>query len=59
MSNEQLAPHAKAEVDRLLALEPGATLSSISTWTDAHRNQTAAKWHYVNLPRCDCTYNEE
>lgn len=59
MSYEQLTPKAKAEVDRLLALEPDATLGSISTWADEHRNQTTAKWHYVNLPRGDCTYNEE
>lgn len=30
----QLSPKAKAEVDRLLAIEPGATLASISTWAD-------------------------
>ena len=56
MSYEQLMPRAKAEVDRLLALEPDATLGSISSWADEHRNQTTAKWHYVNLPRGDCTY---
>lgn len=55
MSYEQLTPKAKAEVDRLLALEPDATLGSISTWADDHRNQTTAKWHYVNLPRGDFT----
>jgi hypothetical protein len=30
----QLTAPARAEVDRLLALEPGATLPSISTWAD-------------------------
>jgi hypothetical protein len=30
----QLTAKAKAEVDRLLAIEPGATLASISAWAD-------------------------
>jgi hypothetical protein len=44
----QLTPKAKAEVGRLLALEPGETLASISTWADEHRNPTTGAWHYVN-----------
>jgi nuclease S1 len=38
----QLAVKAKTEVDRPLALEPGATLASISTWADQTRNKTTA-----------------
>jgi hypothetical protein len=53
----QLTSKAKAEVDRLLALEPGATLASISTWADETRNKTSASWHYVNFPRDTCTYD--
>jgi nuclease S1 len=53
----QLTTKAKAEVDRLLALEPGATLASISTWADETRNKTTAPWHYVNFPRDTCTYD--
>jgi nuclease S1 len=53
----QLTIKAKAEVDRLLALEPGATLASISTWADETRNKTTAPWHYVNFPRDTCTYD--
>ena len=52
-----LSPSAKAQVDRLLALEPGATLASISTWADESRTPATAKWHYVNLPRdSNCKY---
>jgi hypothetical protein len=40
-----LTPVAKAEADRLLALEPGATLPSISTWADEVRNPATAAWH--------------
>ena len=34
-----------------LALEPGASLVSISTWADEVRSPSTAAWHYVNLPR--------
>ena len=54
----QLTPKARAEVDRLLALEPGATLASISTWADENRNPATAAWHYVNFPRTSCEYQE-
>jgi hypothetical protein len=46
-------------VDRLLALEPGETLASISTWADEHRNPATASWHYINFPRGDCVYNDQ
>ena len=46
------------EVDPLLALEPGATLASISTWADDTRTPSTAAWHYVNLPRdSGCRYD--
>lgn len=59
MSYELLAPQAKAEVDRLLALEPGSSLKSIASWADDNRDPITAKWHYVNLPRGGCTYIEQ
>jgi hypothetical protein len=46
-----LTPQAKLQVDALLALEPGATLASISNWADLTRNKATARWHYVNVPR--------
>ncbi len=55
----QLSKKARAEVDRLLALEPGATLESISTWADEHRNPATANWHYLNFPRGNCTFDAE
>jgi len=54
LTEKQLTPKARDQVQKLLALEPGATLASISTWADEHRNRTTASWHYVNLPRGDC-----
>ena len=59
IAQSQLTPNARAEVDRLLALEPGETLPSASTWADEHRDQSTASWHYVNFPRGDCLYIEQ
>lgn len=51
-----LSPAARAQVDRLLASEPGSTLASISTWADEHRGRTTASWHYLNFPADGCDY---
>jgi len=57
-AQQQLQPGARAEIERLLGLEPGATLVSISTWADETRDRATAPWHYVNLPRESCAYVE-
>ena len=59
LAEKDLSPTARAEVNRLLALEPGATLASISTWADEHRSPQTAAWHYVNFPQGDCSYQVE
>lgn len=59
LAQAQLSAKASAEVARLLALEPGATLESVSTWADEHRNPASAPWHYVNFPRGYCTFNAQ
>ena len=59
LAQMQLSAKAKREVDRLLALEPGETLASISTWADEHRSPATAAWHYVNFPKNSCTYSAE
>lgn len=59
IAQAKLTLAARAEVDRLLALEPGETMASISTWADEHRNPAAAPWHFVNFPRDTCTYDAE
>lgn len=59
LAQTQLTPKARKEVDRLLALEPGQTMASISTWADEHRNPSSAVWHYVNFPRDNCTYDAQ
>ena len=59
LAEQQLTPAARKDVDRLLVLEPGETLASVSTWADEHRNPQTAAWHYVNFPRGDCHYVAE
>lgn len=59
LAEAQLTPKAQVKVQALLALEPGSTLASISTWPDEHRNRATARWHYVNFPRTSCTYDKE
>jgi hypothetical protein len=57
IAERQLSDRARLEVTRLLAIEPGATLASISTWADEARTPSTAAWHYVNLPRdAGCHY---
>jgi hypothetical protein len=54
----RLSPAARAQVELLLAQEPGATMASVSTWADEVRSPTTAAWHYVNFPRdADCRYD--
>lgn len=55
----QLTTKARQEVDRLLALEPGETLASVSIWADEHRNPATGPWHYINFPRQTCTYDQQ
>lgn len=57
MAEPQLASATRAEVNRLLAIEPGSTLPSVATWADETRSPATAAWHYVNLPSGECSYD--
>ncbi len=57
LAQKQLTPAARLEVDRLLSLEPGATMASVSSWADEHRSPKTARWHFVNFPRGTCEYD--
>ena len=57
-AQSRLSAQARAVIDRLLALELGATLVSVSTWADEKRSPSTAAWHYLNFPRdADCSYD--
>src|SRR4051794_32749350 len=47
-AEKRLTAKARAEIERLLALEPGPPLVSISPWADEVRPPPTAHWHYVN-----------
>ena len=51
-----LTAKAKAEIDKLLALEPGETLASLSTWADERRNPSTAASHHIKFPKNTCSY---
>ncbi|MQP76680.1 endonuclease [Stenotrophomonas sp. MYb238] len=63
IAETHLDPAAKAEVARLLAAEPGATLASIAPWADQLRaedpdlGKRSAGWHYVNMAEDGCIYD--
>jgi nuclease S1 len=57
VAQAQLTAKARSEIDRLLLLEPGATLVSISTWADERSDPATAAWHYVNFPPGSCSYD--
>lgn len=59
IAQQHLQPQAAKEAARLLAQEPGATLTSISTWADEHRSPATAAWHYINFPKGECRYQQE
>lgn len=60
VAESRLSEPARKEVQRLLALEPGATLASVSTWADEFRSPQTAPWHYVNFPSDGvCRYTAE
>lgn len=57
VADQALLPSARQRLNAILALEPGATLVSISNWADQSRNRSTAAWHFANLPRgADCVY---
>ena len=57
LAQTQLSAPTQAYVHRLLSLEPGATMVSLSTWADEHRMPVTSPWHYVNFPRNSCIYD--
>ena len=58
LAEKQLSASAAERVQALLALEPGAALTSIATWADERKNSTTARWHFMNFPRNSCRYDQ-
>ena len=60
LAQERLSPQARAQVDALLAAEPGADLGTIASWADEVRDTPAyrhtAPLHYVTFRDGVCRY---
>lgn len=60
LAYDQLSPPAKAQVDALLALEPGADIGTIAPWPDEIRSnpgyENTGPFHYVNFRDGSCQY---
>lgn len=56
IAEAHLTPAARAQVQQLLSVEPGATMESVAGWADEVRNKATSKWHFVNFPAGDCNY---
>ena len=64
VAETRLDPQARAEIDRLLAQEPDASLASIAPWADQLRKEDpdlgrrSASWHYINMAEDGCIYQQ-
>ncbi len=60
LAYDRLSPATRAQVDALLALEPGADIRNIASWADEIRKQpgfeATGTLHYVNFPYRSCAY---
>lgn len=61
LAQDQVSPATRAQLDELLALEPGADLGTIAAWADEIRDQPAfrhtAPFHYVNFRDGSCHFD--
>lgn len=61
LAQDQVSPQTRAQLDTLLALEPGADLGTIAAWADDIRDEPAyrhtAPFHYVNFRDGSCRYD--
>ncbi len=64
MAWHRLSPAARAEVDRLLALDAEYdSLANACIWADAVRSDRSYRWasrlHYLNIPKSESGYDED
>jgi nuclease S1 len=56
IAQAHLAPNTARRVKQILAIEPGATMASVSSWADEVKTPQTGPWHYVGLSRGHCHY---
>jgi len=65
LAEARLDPAARAEVERLLAIEGHRSLADVANWADELRGhdpdlgRRSARWHYVNLGELGCRYDAQ
>ncbi|TWT21043.1 S1/P1 nuclease [Luteimonas marina] len=63
LAEPRLTPQARAEIDRLLAIEQASSLADIANWADDLRandpdlGRRSARWHFINIGEHDCAYD--
>jgi len=64
LAQRRLSPEAARQVQQLLQGEPQPTLAGVAMWADNLRRldpdrfKATSKWHYVNIARGTCRYDE-
>lgn len=59
LAEDRLDADVRRQLDALLAREPGTRLADLATWADETRSDATFKWHFVNFPRGDCSYQPQ
>lgn len=63
LAEPHLHPDARAEVQRLLALEGASRMHEVASWADDLRSgesllaKESARWHFVNMAEDGCAYD--
>ena len=63
LADPHLDPQARAEVQRLLALEGASSMAEVASWADDLRSsgtelgRRSAGWHFVNMAEDGCAYD--
>lgn len=63
LAEPHLSPAARAEVQRLLALEGASTMADVASWADDLRDRDddlarrSTRWHFVNMAEDGCAFD--
>ncbi|MGJ4728418.1 S1/P1 nuclease [Luteimonas sp. SDU101] len=63
LAEPHLQPEARAEVQRLLALEGASRMADVASWADELRNtdselaRRSTRWHFVNMAEDGCAFD--
>jgi len=64
LAEPHLSPQARAEVQRLLALDGASRMADVASWADELRGtdsdlaRRSTRWHFVNMAEDGCTFDD-